>query len=83
MKEKIIIILLIILIVGLLGCLIYRPSIHDATLYDLQAIDGIGETLSNDIMVYINSNPNCNVDDLINIDGIGETKLFRIKVRYR
>lgn len=83
MKNKIIIILLIIVIVGLIGCLIYRPSIHEATLYDLQDINGIGEVLSKDIMVYINSHPNCNVDDLINIDGIGKTKLFRIKVRYK
>lgn len=64
----------LILVVGLISSVVIRPSIHEATICDLQEINGVGEVLSERIVTYIDCNPNCTVDDLINVEGIGKKK---------
>ena len=82
MKRKVIMLISLIVVVGLIGSVIIRPSIHQATVDDLQCINGIGETLSYRIVEYTSEHKNCTVDDIIDVQGIGKKKLFKIKLRY-
>jgi len=60
-----------------------KPSIHDASMQELQRINGIGEDKAQDIMRYLAFNTNADTDDLINVEGIGETLVNKLKERYK
>ena len=84
MRNKVIVLLIAtVFFSALLGCMLYKPPIEEATMHDIQAIQGIGEVLSLRIVNYLDDNPNADIDDLINIDGIGEIKLKRIRREFK
>lgn len=82
MKNKILVWLLVIVLLLSVIVLFYKPSVHDASIEELQEIYGIGEVLSERIASYLDCNPDAVIDDLIYIDGIGYIKLNLIKRKY-
>ena len=57
-----------------------RIDINTATLYQLQLLPGIGQTLAQRIIDYRTEHGDFKtVDDLLNVSGIGESKLGNIK----
>jgi len=82
-------ILMTMLIVCLLSIAIFaiyfidKPSIEEASIEDIQAVQGIGEVLSLRIVDYIESNPNADIDDLIVIKGIGPEKVKLLRKEFK
>ena len=84
MKKNIIILLIFsILLAFIIGTAFYQPSIHDATIEELQEINGIGEKLSQDIYMYLKVNKGATIEDLDDIKYIGEITIKKIKRKYR
>lgn len=83
MKNKVIILFLVVVLVGLGLSFILRPTIHNANIEDIQAINGFGDVLSERVVLYTNEHKNYTVDDIINVEGIGPKKLIKLKLRYR
>ena len=59
-----------------------KPDIHEATIEELQEIDGIGAILSWRIVRYLKVNEGATIDDLDHVLGIGEIKLELIRKEY-
>lgn len=84
MKNKIIaLIIFSILISFTVGAVLYRPDIHQATIEELQEINGIGEYYATEIHSYLKLNPTCTIEDLDDIRYIGEGIISKLKERYR
>jgi len=84
MKNKyLLIILAIVIFCSASFVALNKPPIEEATVDDIQAIQGIGEVLSLRIVNYLDNNPNADIDDLINIEGIGEIKLKQIRREFK
>ena len=84
MKSKIVVLLIATILISVfLGCIFYKEPINEATIEDVQAIDGIGETLSHRIVNYIQNNPEADIDDLINVLGIGEKRVKLLKGKFK
>lgn len=84
MKIKLIfLVIFCILLTSVLVAVSYRPDIQEATYNDLIEIDGLGETLSKRVIVYLEINKSAGIDDLINVKGIGDEKLKAIKKEFR
>ena len=83
MRNKIIIWFLIIVLLLFLAVCILKPSVHDASVEELQEINGIGELLSDKIVIYLDHNPYADIDDITDVKGIGELKLKSIKRRFK
>ena len=83
--SKYITLLLIMIMVFTLvvGTITDKPSIHDASYYELIEIDHVGPVLSSRVMEYIKSNPECDIDDLLAINGIGKKILRNIRRKYK
>jgi len=80
LSKPLLLILVLILIVGLImGALAYKPDINTSTYEELVTINGIGEVLGERVSLYLNQNPNADVEDLLNVKGIGEKRLELIK----
>ena len=62
---------------------LYKEPIQNATMSQLEAINGIGEVLACEIYDYVKLNPSCEVGDLIVIDGIGQVRLEVIERSFR
>ncbi len=75
-------ILTLIAIIIVMLCL-YRQPIQNATLSQLESINGIGTVLSCEIYDYVKDNPSCDVGDLLEVDGIGETRLKELKENFK
>lgn len=82
-RVTVILVIYLLLFATLLGVATYKPSIHNATIEELQEIYGLGELLSERVVVYLESNPTCEIEDLIEVDGIGKIKLKSIKKEWR
>ncbi len=80
MKLKYTLIILLILIICVTSIFIFdKESVHNATLEQLQEINGLGELLSSRVVIYLDTYPNADIDDLTDVEGIGEGKLELIK----
>ncbi|MCP4325520.1 MAG: helix-hairpin-helix domain-containing protein [Alteromonadales bacterium] len=83
MKGKIIIVVVIALILGTTAFVIVdKPDIHEATHEELVQISGIGDTLSQRVLSYLEHNKTATIDDLVDVRGIGEVKLNKIRGKY-
>ena len=82
-KSYAIVLIAVILLTTVLGAIIYRPSIHSATIEELQEIHGIGEYYSEAIVTYLKSNKTARIEDLDDILYIGEKTIKKLKKRYR
>ena len=80
MKKIIIFMLILCFLVGVF--LVVKPSIHTATQEELQAITGIGEVMSEDIISYLTDNKRAKIEDLEDIKGIGRETIRKLKKRY-
>lgn len=65
------------------GTLLYKPSIHTATYYEILSIQGVGEHKAQLIINYLDHNPNAVISDLQRISGIGTTIVERLEKCYR
>jgi hypothetical protein len=84
MKRKVAVLLIFIILLSILVVVVtYKPSIRGITLDELQEINGLGETLSTRVVVYLDTYPDADIDDLIDVRGIGEKKLDIIKKKWR
>jgi len=83
MRKTYLLITLILVVSLLFGCFLYRPPIEQATIEEIQAIDGLGETLACLVFNYIEDNPNADIDDLIDIKGIGPKRIKLLKGKFR
>ena len=84
MKSKIVVLIIATVIFSFsLGIALYKPPIEEATVQELQAIDGIGETLSYRIVEYIDDAENFDINDLTNVDGIGEKRLKLVRKEFK
>ncbi len=54
-------------------------NINTATKNELKELDGIGETLANNIIEYRRNNKFITIEDILNVNGIGESKYNNIK----
>ena len=83
-SAKIISLILIMLltICVVLGVTLYKPSVHNASIEELQEINGLGELLSERVVTYLDDNPYADIDDLTDVKGIGEHKLSLIKKKW-
>ena len=61
----------------------YKPSIHDATYFDLIQIDEIGEVKAENILTYLSTNPQASIDELVLVDYVGEVTVSKLKRRYK
>ena len=59
-----------------------KPNIHEATIEELQDINGIGEVLSLRVISYLKLNKNATIEDLEDVRGIGEKRIELIKEVY-
>ena len=83
MKNKVIFILVMALMFVMLTIVLTdKTDIAEATIEELQEINGIGEVLSLRIVSYLKVNKTASVDDLDHIKGIGEIKLELIKKEF-
>jgi DNA uptake protein ComE-like DNA-binding protein len=84
MKRVYMMILIVTLVVlFMLGTIIYKPSIHTATIEELTEIHGIGDILADRVFSYLVVNPESNIEDLVDIEGIGKERLRLIKKEFR
>lgn len=72
----------LVAIIIVMVCLYMQP-IQNATISQLESINGIGEVLACEIYDYVKCNPSCEVSDLIVIDGIGQVRLEEIERTFR
>lgn len=63
--------------------ILYKPPLKNASIDDLDDIDGIGVYKAGAIVEYITYNQDATPDDLDIIDGIGEKTIEKIKEKYR
>jgi len=83
MKNKVIYLLIFVISLSVvLGCALYKPDIHDATIEELCDIRGIDETLANRVLVYLKSNPEANIDDIDDVKGFGEYRVNLLKEKW-
>ncbi len=83
MKTKFIAIVLVcILVIVSIFAFNHKPDIHTATYDNLVQIDGIGDTLANRVLSYLELNKTATIDDLVDVRGIGEVKLRKIRGKY-
>ena len=75
--------LLTLLIITSIFVITNRKPIEQATINDIQAVQGIGEVLSLRIVDYIESNPNADIEDLIVIKGIGPEKVKLLRKEFK
>lgn len=75
--------IVIILTTTLIACAFYQPSIHNATIEQLEDIPGIGEVLSERISLYLSENPEAELIDLLEVEGIGTGKLELLDKEWR
>jgi len=61
----------------------YKPSIHDATYFDLIQIDEVGEVKAENILTYLSTNPQASIDELVLVDYVGEVTVHKLKRRYK
>lgn len=54
-------------------------NINKATKEELKSLDGIGDTLADNIIDYRKNNKFETIEDLLNVNGIGESKFNAIK----
>lgn len=80
MKKFIIFMLILCFLVGVF--LVVKPSIHTATQEELQAITGIGEVMSEDIISYLTDNKRAKIEDLEDIEGIGCETIRKLEEVY-
>lgn len=82
-NSYIIMLIIVIVVTSVLGAVLYRPSIHDATYEQILEIDDIGIVLTERITKYLKENPNCDIQDLKEICGIGDYRLKLIRKEFR
>ena len=82
-KSYVIILITVIILASIGGFIIYKPSVHNASAYELMKINGIGEYYSIEIVLYLDENENATIDDLDCIDGIGRITIKKLKKRWR
>ena len=78
-KSYAIVLIVVLLISIMLGMVIYKPNIHNATIEELQEINGIGEVLSNRISLYLDLNKDACIEDLYDVDGVGRITIKKLK----
>ena len=54
-------------------------NINKATKEELKTLDGIGDTLADNIIEYRKNNKFESIEDILNVNGIGESKYNAIK----
>ena len=83
MKNKVIYLLIFVILLSVvLGCALYKPDIHSATIEELCDIRGIDETLANRVLVYLKSNPEANIDDIDDVKGFGEYRVNLLRQKW-
>ena len=83
MKSKLLILLVFTILVScLIGAILYRSDIHTATIEELQEINGIGEILSERIVIYLKLNKDATIKDLDHIPGIGPVTIQKLRRKY-
>lgn len=65
-----------------MGTISGKPSITEATRYDLMQVEYIGEVRADSILRYVAFNPDTVVDDLINVNGVGEVIVKKLRWLY-
>jgi len=80
MKKFIIFMLILCFLVGVF--LVVKPSIHTATQEELQAITGIGEVMSEDIISYLTDNKRAKIEDLEDVKGVGCETIRKLEEVY-
>ena len=70
------------------GCIYKKPElnfidINNASLEELQKLDGIGSSKAKAIIEYRNNKPFENIEDILNVKGIGKTIYEKIKDHIR
>lgn len=75
-------VLTLIAIIIAMVCL-YRPPLENATVSQLDAIEGIGYGVACQIEQYMDENPNAKVEDLDKIPWVGEKKIEKIRKVFR
>ncbi len=56
-----------------------KVNINTANKTQLKELDGIGDTLADNIIKYRNNNKFKSIEDILNVDGIGQAKYEKIK----
>lgn len=56
-----------------------KVNINTANKIQLKELDGIGDTLADNIIKYRNNNKFKSIEDILNVDGIGQAKYEKIK----
>ena len=82
-KSYAVVILVVLIIVSVIAVTLNKPPIEQATIYEIQAIQGIGEKLSADIIMYIGDDKDFDINTLENIKGIGPVRLKAIKSNFK
>ena len=83
MKHNLKVLTASLLVVAVVVCCWYKPSIETATITELDSVPGIGEDLAAEIRFYCLGNGGINIDELDCIEGIGPVRLKALKERYR
>jgi len=84
--KKIVPILILALIITMIFAVVIvtqDKDIHEATLDDIRAVDGLDIVLATRVFNYIEDNPNADIDDLIDIKGIGPKRIKLLKGKFR
>jgi len=77
MKTKVIYLLIFVILLSVvLGCIAYKPSIHTATIEEIQEIRGFGDILSTRVLSYLDSNKTATIDDIDDVEGLFGTPLL-------
>jgi len=82
-KDILKVFVLVLIICMLFGSLIYRPSIQTATYDELIVLDDIGIILASRVMLYIQDNPECELNELDCIPGIGEKRIETLSKEWK
>jgi len=82
-KSYAVVILVVLIIVSVIAVTLNKPPIEQATIYEIQAIQGIGEILSLRIVNYIGDSETFDIEDLLNVKGIGKEKLKELRKEFR
>ena len=63
--------------------LTYKPSIHEATFYELTQVDEVGEVKATLILRYLTLNPSADIEELVLVNYVGEKTVRELKRRFR
>ena len=80
MKKTYLLIIVLVLISLAVSVGLSKPDVHTAEICEIQQIDSFGDVLSERVIIYLDDNPNADIEDLIAIKGIGPKRVKLLKI---